>query len=570
MAALTGTLLLNGILVGTYYNRFWYPPDEGMYAHIAERVLAGETLHRDVQDIHPGYIDFANAAAFSLFGTRLVSLRYPLAFLSIVQSALAFLLLQPRGLLTAAAGAIALTSLSFIQFLDPSANWYCLFLTVATVAWLRWVPQDRRYRDVVAGALVGMTFLFRQVSGVLLGMGVLVWLLLERRAQEDSGARGLGRALALVLAAGLALYLAKASALFGWLLLGVWPLLLLVFALRRMDATNRVVVRMLFSLGAGAVLAAVPLVTYQAVRGAVTEWLQDSFGTAVSFSNSPVLQAPGYGLIARTAIQNLVQGDVPARLNGAFWLVLLSLGAPLGWIVVRSVDRRPRGDQLHPLPVVAVFYSVVALHYQIPIYLFFVAGLSAMALLWHAGRVGAWRGPAALGALALSAVAIYYQAAMPLSRGISGMVAGARQPVTTGLLPDRGGLRVGAEDAARYLRLVGLIERETRPGDTILALPSDAELYFLSRRVNPFRFANAALGIRSKASLDSALRLVRCHPPALVLHNPEDKYNTAATARLMDVVRTAYEILEPVPPLLIYRRPNGAGKATPRRPSCDP
>jgi hypothetical protein len=80
-----------------FHDRFWYAPDEGNYAHVAERLLQGEVLHRDVQDVHAGYVNFANAAALRLFGLDLLSLRYPLAVLSVLQAALAAWTFLPQG-----------------------------------------------------------------------------------------------------------------------------------------------------------------------------------------------------------------------------------------------------------------------------------------------------------------------------------------------------------------------------------------------------------------------------------------------------------------------------------------
>jgi 4-amino-4-deoxy-L-arabinose transferase-like glycosyltransferase len=162
-----------------YHNRFWAPADEGIYAHVADRILLGQVLHRDVQDLYAGYADFANAAAFSLFGVRIVSMRYPLAVLTVIQAVLLFLILRRRGITTAIVAALVLTSLGFIQFLNPTANWYALFCTVVTIAWLSWSQAGRASRDVVTGMLLGTTFLFRQLSCVFLASGVLVFLLLE-------------------------------------------------------------------------------------------------------------------------------------------------------------------------------------------------------------------------------------------------------------------------------------------------------------------------------------------------------------------------------------------------------
>ncbi len=83
-------LLATSCLLYSFYDRFWYPPDEGNYAHVAQRILSGETLNLQVQDVHPGYITFVNAAALRLFGVDLVSMRYPLVLAGLVQAAVLF------------------------------------------------------------------------------------------------------------------------------------------------------------------------------------------------------------------------------------------------------------------------------------------------------------------------------------------------------------------------------------------------------------------------------------------------------------------------------------------------
>ena len=42
-------------MLAAYHDRSWWPPDEGQFAHVAERMLAGEVLHRDVRDPHTDY-----------------------------------------------------------------------------------------------------------------------------------------------------------------------------------------------------------------------------------------------------------------------------------------------------------------------------------------------------------------------------------------------------------------------------------------------------------------------------------------------------------------------------------
>src|SRR5215213_9060066 len=88
--------LINGALLWHFHDRYWYPTDDGLYAHIAERLLNGEVLGRDIQDVHPGTIHFLHAAAMQMFGVDMVSLRYPLLGVGLMQSLFVYLLLRRR------------------------------------------------------------------------------------------------------------------------------------------------------------------------------------------------------------------------------------------------------------------------------------------------------------------------------------------------------------------------------------------------------------------------------------------------------------------------------------------
>src|SRR5829696_2570637 len=123
------------------HDRQWNPYDDGMYVHVADRVARGEVLNRDIQDMHFGYINFANAFALKLFGDDVVSLRYPLVGMGVANAALAFLLLAGAGMAAATAGSLAMTALSYVQFVNPSAHWYVLFLTLLILASLAWLPR---------------------------------------------------------------------------------------------------------------------------------------------------------------------------------------------------------------------------------------------------------------------------------------------------------------------------------------------------------------------------------------------------------------------------------------------
>src|SRR5213075_2202016 len=55
--------------------RGWVAHDDGALAQSAERVLQGEVPHRDFDEIYGGLLDYFHAAAFAIFGIRLLSLR---------------------------------------------------------------------------------------------------------------------------------------------------------------------------------------------------------------------------------------------------------------------------------------------------------------------------------------------------------------------------------------------------------------------------------------------------------------------------------------------------------------
>jgi len=548
-------LISTGIMI-VYHNRFWASADEGFYAHVAERLLRGQVLHRDVQDLYPGYAHLANAAAFSLFGVRIVSMRYPLAVLTVIQAGLMFLILGNRGISTAIVGALALTSLSFVQFLNPTANWYALFLAVLTVAWLLWSPAGLASRDVVTGILLGTCFLFRQLSGVFLASGVLVFLLLEKPGTSGQNRPLVARAILALIALVLGGYILRATDPFGWVLFGVWPLAVLACAWQRTTASNREVVTTLGKLALGALIASIPLLTYHLAHGAMGSWIQDTFGAALALPRLEFMKRPGYLMIGILAWRGFHSGGMDRLLNAGLYTSLLLVSALLGFLLFRALVRGNRSS-IHPLPVIATFYGLVSLHYQVPIYLFYTAGLSfaAVLLLTAASSTATSRLVTALAA-ALAGVALYYQAAMPLTLHLQGGVAGERRFPVTPFPSSVAGIYVDASDAQLYQSLIGLIDRETQPGDTILALPYSPELYFLGRRTNPFRFYNTAIGIRSARDLDSVLQAVRCHPPKLVFYNPADKYNTPASVRIAGTVLSQYEKLPTIPPFEVFRAPD--------------
>lgn len=547
------------VVLAHYHDRFWWPPDEGGYAHRADRILGGEVLNLDIQDIRPGYVNFANALAMRLFGDAMVSQRYPVAAIGVVQACLVFFLLLPHGSLTAVAASVSLTALSFVQFLNPAAHWYCLFLFIALLCVLGWMPRGARWRLEILGLLVVTLLLFRQLTGVIVAIGVLTYLLTEARL--GGGNRLLARALTGVMMVGLGGYLLAKGDVFTWVVFGIWPMGILLWAWFTVDIGNREVVRLLFRFGLGGAVAALPLVLYHVLHGSLVTWFDDTVATAFSLTRLDFIAVPKYGRLLLLSLRQAIAAESPAGvLNGLFWPTLTLLAMMNGYLVLRHLLRRDAANPaLHPLPFLAVFYGVVSVHFQIPIYLFYSAGISLLGLIWMTSGGRSWRryAPAAL-AFALSANGLYYQAAQPLTRGLMGIVRGDRVELVWSDGLDRAGLWIDAADARLYRHLIELIHRESGPDDSILAIPANPELYFLSRRRNPFRFFNSAVGIRDDGDLRAVLETLARTPPRLVIHRPRDKYNTAHAATIMDFVKQRYELLETTRGFVIYRSPKGA------------
>jgi len=70
--------------------------------------------------------------------------------------------------------------------LNPTPNWYCLFLATLIAFCLSFISPDRRWRLVLVGFLTGLIFLLRQITGVFVAMAVLTYFLTEQ-TEEATG-----------------------------------------------------------------------------------------------------------------------------------------------------------------------------------------------------------------------------------------------------------------------------------------------------------------------------------------------------------------------------------------------
>ena len=562
LASATG---INALLLWFFHNRFWYATDEGNYAHVAERILQGDVLNLNVQDIHAGYINFVNAAAFRLFGLDLVSLRYPLIAVAFVQAVLIFLLFYREGRKTLAIpAAVAINALGVIQFLNPTSNWYSLFVVVLIICCLQWIPTTVKSRLPIVGFLIGTLFLFRQLSGVFVCMSVLTYLFIENRSVHTNTRTGnpiVARVVIAIMAAGLTAYLIRITDVAGFVLFGLCPLLILLGLFARTTSNNRQTLTMLGSVAIGGVVACLPLLSYHLIHGSLQSWLNDTVLSAVNLTRLSFMGQQLYLQFMYVGFQQL--GRVPTigeLLNALYWITLHLLAFANGILVLGSLSHtwKSTGGEVAttaPLPIVAAFYGIVSVHFQIPIYVHYSACLSIIGIMWLMASRRRGQYAAMSLSLVLSGIAVFYHAGQPLVGTFPAFFSGRRnimslnQPLSS--LP-RVSLKIDAEDEKRYAEILKVIESHTRLDDTIFALPTSAELYFITGRRNPFRFYNSALGIRTESDFRQVRETIIAKPPKLVLYRPDDKYNTDYSRELMRVVEERYEFLGETSGFAVY------------------
>jgi hypothetical protein len=528
---------VSAFILFLFYDRSWWAPDEGAYAYVAWRLTEGDVLGHNVADVHPGYINFINAAAMRAFGVDMLSMRYPLAVLTVAQSALTYWLLSTRGPIVAAVGAIAASALTFVLFVNPTANWYALFLALCAVGLLSWPRLPLATMAPWLGFLLGNAFLFRQLSAVFLAMGVLCWLTLRHRPATATD-RLLVRATLALIALGLACYLVSKASLTGLFLFGIWPFFLLAQGWRESsvlassDESQPFNNRILATMIAGATAAFVPLGVYHVAYGTFGSWLYDSTVAPILLTGFDFFREASFGALFLHLAWLSTTSDATAFLNLAYWLTLLLVPAILGARLVMRL-RSAGSDGLTPLAVVAVFFGLVSVHYEIPIYLNYtsfltLAGLLSLELPRRERRL--WTGAAA----GLCAVALLFHAGQPASRGLNAILTGRTVTLDAPSAHPLASIRTTAGDRATTAQVLARIEQHGTDGRAILAAPFNPEFYFLAQQRAPFRHGITALELQGDAALRQSLETLRRDPPALLVHRRDDKYNTPEVLYLVE------------------------------------
>lgn len=568
-------LSCNAILLFAIFDHFWWAPDDGYYAHIARRLLNGEVLFRDIEDFHLGLVHLVNALSMLLFGETLLSMRYPLVVVALAQSMIVHALIAGRSLPLAIVASLAVSAVGLPQFQNPSANWYVLF--IAFVAALLLQTRNHRKTSVLftLGLLVGIAFLFRHLTAAFLGMAVLVTLLAraDPHASEDgaTGGQWLARSTILALAGILLAYgLPRLDPFTGPAFLA-GPMAVLICVFRGPLTGNRATARILIVTSAGLATAFLPLLVYLAMNAALDDCFRVLLGMSRALLAMPFLDNPRYyHVVLYGLIQFLRSPSLPVFLNAGYWLSLLLLPGIIAFALVRRGWRSTAAMLATPIATVALFVGVAALHYQIPIYLSFVAPLLvAGTAMLASGRsviahsiTGSWL-------VLLAFTGFHWQSSLPIpSRALSVLFSASEWPTDEVRLDGRARIVIDRKEAETHTRLLDLIGRNSAPGDAILSMPAIPEFYFLADRRNPLPFANVGLGTFRR--LAEVTQRLESDPPALVINRRVDKYHNSDTALLLEWIRARYRLLQSVGEFDVYVA-GGApvGRAPPERDKAD-
>ena len=509
IAAVLALLCTSAIMIH-FYDQFWWPADEGVYAYVAQRANAGDIIHRDIIDLHSGYGNALNAWAFRKFGEDLLSLRYPLVLIAFLQSCIAFVLLKDKGAVTAFVGAVVLAAFSFVQFPNPSANWHALGVFFCLCLCLEKLPKGAPGRLLLAGFLVGVCFFTRQLSGVFLCLG-LACVLLAEAEKSWSNARVSSVLIGGIATLGLLLYVASKQSLFGIFWAGLWPMSIMVVASLRARVSVGEAIKTLGAVLAGFILAGLPLAILAFSHDALMFWINDIFVTALLINDQDFIHEQSYLFIVFGAVQAVLapSGGV-AFVSGLGWLALI-LSVPLLGAYASLKYFRDRA--LPPSVILAVFWVVGGLHYQIPIYFYFVLPAGLLGLLMLRST------PAVLAILtAVSCWALVFHANLP-----------------------RVSLRVQAADAALYRDLIETIEATARPSEPLMTVPMEPQINFMTARESPVRYYATPLGLRVDQDVLDTLKSLDAEAPLFVVHRRGDKYLTPLSATLLDEIKVRSE-----------------------------
>ncbi len=583
LAGLGVVAVVNVVLILAFYNKGWIPNDDGHYSYVAKRLADGDVLSRDIEELHPGYVHFIHAWSLKIFGTSLVSLRYPLMVLMAAQSLLVYVIFRRTHVLVATTAALAMSTLGALQIVNPTTSLYSLAAAVALAGFLVNTTPETRYRAYGIGFLLGLVFLFRQLTAVFISTGTLAFLTTER---QPVNARGKDLVLARILLSfallGLTGYVLTSGSPTTWILFGTMPLLILAWSIRNATISNVAVLTTGIKLTIGTVVSSLPMVGYHLAHGSLGSWLYDTFIRSMSVNGLEHVGRPIFlPEFIVPALINLAQGAITFKLNSAYWLILLTAAFTLGVGLLRRMSyvarnakagTGPRGlEPAYGLPILAVFNAQVSIFIELSYYLYLGAGFSVIGGLWMRSRLriegeaeaarivtphnGHPRWSLVAG-IFLVLIALIFHAGQPFARSAAAEVSGVRLNLVESKVPNLG-LWILESEEERYMDLIEDLDARSEEGDLLVTLPNAAEIYFFSGLENDFRIFNQTISLLNQEEIDDYVEQFQAARPDLIVHDTYSSYNIPRTLGILERISEGFELVRTIERFDVYERRAG-------------
>ena len=178
--------IISSVYVAANLYRGWVPHDEGTYAQSADRVLHGELPHRDFDDHYTGGMSFLNAFAFWILGTKLSSLRVVL-FVFFLGWVPAIFYIATRFASDLAAGAIVLLAIawSIPNYSAAVPSWYNLsFALFGAVAIFKYLESRSPWWLFLSGLCGGSSILVK-ITGVYFVLAAVLFFVSHEQCEAN-------------------------------------------------------------------------------------------------------------------------------------------------------------------------------------------------------------------------------------------------------------------------------------------------------------------------------------------------------------------------------------------------
>jgi hypothetical protein len=526
--ALVTSLCVAGLIAWPLLDRGWVPHDDGILGQTAERIRLGQLPHRDFEELYTGALGVWHALAQRLFGTTMMAPRYALfgvwcGWLAVVFG-IARRATERMTPWWAAAITVAVSMWTIPVYPSAMPSWYLLFCaTAAMAAMLAWNESRRPRWLLVAGAVIGVGLTVKITALYLLAAALLsIVFAAQERDHADDGALGPHSRWAselftagAVLLAGMVLWMLRDRRAPSELLHLAAPVVMLVLALavresriarsrgRRWNDVLAPAAWLLAGVAVPAALFASPYLVTGSLPALLRGVFVDPLGRigAMRVEMKSIDETTGgLAVLAFVAIELRWGASRVVKLisvAAGLWLAWFGSRSPVAYravwegarlllpatiavIAVRAVRSAPSGAgdarQRKAALTLASFAALFALN-QFPfsanVYFCFVAPLAFLALVHATPDAGSRLAGTLVLLGAFAVLAIHPGDIGTLGRYPARVDLGHRLPMA------RGGVRVSADDSARYAAVQALVTAH-RQGRAVLAGPEIPEVPFLA------------------------------------------------------------------------------------------